>query len=356
VTQTDLLGLTASLVDIPSVSHDERAIADHVDGWLAAVSGLEVTRVGDNLVARTQRGRPQRLLLAGHLDTVPAAGNETARLDGDVLWGLGSVDMKSGVAVLLELARAVADPAVDATYVFYVCEEVDYHSNGLEQLFAERPDLLACDAAVLAEPTGARIEAGCQGTMRIDVTMSGRRAHAARSWLGRNAIHRMAPVLSRLSEYEGRTVTIDGCEFREGLQAVLVDGGVAGNVVPDRAVLTLNHRFAPDRTVADAEAHVRSVVGEVDGFEVIDAAPPAPPALGHPLLTSLLTAAGGKAEAKLGWTDVARFAARGVPATNFGPGDPNLAHAPDERVTRGDLDVVYGALAALLVNGVVGTD
>lgn len=353
MSEPDLLALTASLVDIPSVSHHETAMADHVEGWLSAVPSLSITRVGDNVVARTNLGRPQRLLFAGHLDTVPAAGNERARLDGDVLWGLGSVDMKSGVAVMLELARSVPEPSVDVTYVFYVCEEVDFHSNGLEQLFDQRADLLSCDAAVLTEPTSARIEAGCQGTMRVDVVMEGRRAHSARSWLGRNAIQRLAPVLGALSEYEGRRVTIDGCEFREGLQAVLVGGGVAGNVVPDRAVLTLNHRFAPDRTVAEAEAHVRAVVGEVDSFEVVDSAPPAPPALGHPLLNRLLDTSGGPAEGKLGWTDVGRLAARGIPATNFGPGDPNLAHAPDERVTRADLDTVYRVLAHLLENGVV---
>ncbi|HUS62544.1 MAG TPA: succinyl-diaminopimelate desuccinylase [Acidimicrobiales bacterium] len=348
----DLVALTASLVDIPSVSHNEAAMADYVENWLSAIPTLSVTRVGDNLVARTELGRPQRLLLAGHLDTVPAAGNEKARVDGDVLWGLGSVDMKSGVAVMLELARSIAEPTVDVTYVFYVCEEVDFHSNGLEQLFTERADLLECDAAVLTEPTGARVEAGCQGTMRVDVVMEGRRAHAARSWLGRNAIHRLADVLAKLSEYEGRVVVIDGCEFHEGLSAVLIDGGVAGNVIPDRATLTLNHRFAPDRTPAQAEAHVREIVGAVDGFDVIDFALSAPPALGHPLLTSLLEAAGGVPEAKLGWTDVSRFAARGVPATNFGPGDPNLAHAPDERVTRSDLEEVWRVLVKLLQKGV----
>lgn len=348
---TDLLALTASLVDIPSVSRHEQAIADHVEGWLSAVPGLEVTRLGDNIVARTGLGLPQRLLLAGHLDTVPPAANERAHIDGDELWGLGSADMKGGVAVLLELARSVAEPAMDVTYVFYACEEVDFHSNGLEMLFADRPDLLACNAAVLAEPTGARIEAGCQGTMRVEVTLDGRRAHSARAWLGDNAIHAMAPVLQRLAAHEGRTVVIDGCEFREGLQAVLVDGGVAGNVVPDRAVLTLNHRFAPDRSVDAAAALVREVVGEVDGFEVVDAAPAAPPALGHPMLKELLALAGGAPEAKLGWTDVARFASRGVPATNFGPGDPNVAHAADERVTRDDVERVYAVLRELLEKG-----
>ena len=299
-------------------------------------------------MARTHLGRSQRLVLAGHTDTVPPNGNERAHVDADTCWGLGACDMKGGIAVLAELARTVAYPAVDVTYVFYECEEIDARYNGVERLFVERPDLLRTDAAVLAEPTGARVEAGCQGTMRATLTYLGVRAHTARAWLGHNAIHRLAPALDALAAYQGREVEIDGCVFREGLQAVRIEGGVAGNVVPDRAALTVNHRFAPDRTPAQAEAHVREVLGEADGFELVDMAPSAPPSLGHPLLTRLLAATGRPAEAKLGWTDVARFASRGVPATNFGPGDPNLAHHADERVTRDDLVTVYSGLKNLI--------
>jgi len=348
---TDLLSFTAELVDIPSVSHDERAITDHLEQLLRAVPWLEVERVGDNVAARTTLGRSQRLVLAGHTDTVPVNGNGRARIDGDVLHGLGSCDMKSGVAVLAELARTVSAPAVDVTYVFYECEEVEARFNGINRLFAERPDLVAADAAILAEPTGARIEAGCQGSMRIEVTLTGERAHTARAWLGRNAIHRLGEVLARVAAYEARRVTIDGCEYREGLQAVRVEGGVAGNVVPDRAVVWLNHRFAPDRTPDEAAAHVRSVVGDVDGFEVVDMAAPAPPALTHPLLAALVTRTGHPARAKLGWTDVSRFASHGIPATNFGPGDPNVAHTAGEHVTRSDLETVHAALRALLEQG-----
>ena len=347
----DLLKLTAELVDIPSVSHHEGAVTDHLEAMLAPVPGLSLTRVGDNLVARTQLGRPSRLVLAGHTDTVPPNGNEQARVDGDVLWGLGSCDMKGGVAVLAELARSVPEPAVDTTYVFYECEEVDARYNGVERLFRERPDLLEGDAALLAEPTSARVEAGCQGTMRVECAFTGERAHTARAWLGRNAIHRLAPLLASVAAYEGRRVTIDGCDYREGLQVVRVAGGVANNVVPDRATVTLNHRFAPDRSPAEAEAHVRAVVGDVDEFEVTDMAPAAQPALGHPLLRAVLAASGGVAYGKLGWTDVARFASRGVPATNFGPGDPSLAHHADEQVTRSDLETVYGVLRAVLERG-----
>ena len=347
----DLLKLTAELVDIPSVSHHEREVTDHLQAVLEPVPWLSVTRVGENLVARTALGRSSRLILAGHTDTVPPNGNERARIDGDVLWGLGACDMKGGVAVLAALATTVAEPAVDTTYVFYECEEVDSAFNGVERLFRERPDLLEGDAALLAEPSSAQVEAGCQGTMRVEVTMTGERAHTARAWLGRNAIHRLAPLLASVAAYEGRQVTIDGCHFREGLQIVRVGGGVANNVVPDRATVTLNHRFAPDRSPEQAETHVRSVVGEVDGFEVTDMAVGALPALGHPLLQSVLAASGGVAYGKLGWTDVARFAARGVPATNFGPGDPSLAHSAGERVTRSDLETVYGVLRTVLERG-----
>jgi succinyl-diaminopimelate desuccinylase len=228
---------------------------------------------------------------------------------------------------------------------------VDSRFNGIERLFRERPDLLEGDAALLAEPTSARVEAGCQGTMRVEVAMTGERAHTARAWRGRNAIHRLAPLLTSVAAYQGRQVTMDGCHFREGLQVVRVAGGVADNVVPDRATVTLNHRFAPDRTPAEAEAHVRQVVGDVDELHVTDMAGPAPPSLGHPLLQAVLAATGGVAYAKLGWTDVARFASRGVPATNFGPGDPNLAHSAGERVTRSDIETVHAVLRTVLEGG-----
>jgi succinyl-diaminopimelate desuccinylase len=351
VTTVDLLAATAELVDVPSVSHHETAIADLIESRLRGVAGLEVERVGDNVVARTHLGRDHRLIIAGHTDTVPANGNEGGRIDGDVLWGLGSADMKAGLAVMLELARTVAEPAVDVTYVFYVCEEVAAEFNGLPDLLASRPDLLAGDAAVLGEPTGGVVEAGCQGTLRVAVTMAGERAHTARPWMGSNAIHRLGPVLERVAGYTERRPVLGGCEYREALQAVKVEGGVAGNVVPDRAVLTLNHRFAPDRTADEALAHVREVLGSPDGLEsveLLDHAAPAPPALDHPLLERLVALSGGPPRAKLGWTDVSFFAAHGIPATNFGPGEPTLAHTAGERVERTQLDQVLATLRGLL--------
>ena len=349
----DLLGLTAALIDIPSVSFNEGPITDAIEAELAGLAHLETHRVGDNLVARTNLGRPRRIALAGHTDTVPAAGNERARIDGDTLWGLGAADMKSGVAVLLELARTVTAPAVDVSYVLYAREEVDSRHSGLKELAEARPDLLEADVALLAEPTGGAIEAGCQGTLRVRVTMAGERAHTARAWMGRNAIHRLAGVLEALAGYEPRRPEVDGCEYREGLQAVAVTGGAAGNVVPDEASVTVNHRFAPDRTPAEAEAHVRAVLapalGPDDSVELVDMAPAARPGLSHPLLAAL--AERRQVRAKLGWTDVAFFSARGVPASNFGPGDPLLAHTAGEYVGREAVESAYAALEDLLVNG-----
>ncbi len=352
---TDLLALTAELVDIPSVSHHERRLADHLEQRLRAVPWLTVDRVGDEVVARTARGARHRLILAGHTDTVPPNGNERARMEGDSVHGLGAADMKSGLAVFLALATGVADPAIDVTYVFYTAEEVESRHNGLGRLVRERPDLVAGDAAVLGEPTGGAVEAGCQGSMRLVLTLAGRRAHAARPWKGRNAVHRLGPVLRALEGYEPRRPVLDDCEFREALQAVGVEGGVAGNVVPDRAALTLNHRFAPDRDAAEAEVHVRRLLQPVldpdDVLEVIDVAAGAAPGLDHPLLRALVDAGPAPVRAKLGWTDVARFAGRNIPATNFGPGDPAVAHSAGERVSRSDLEIVYRVLRALLEAG-----
>ena len=352
---TDLLALTGQIVDIASESRHEQELV----AWLADELGgrpwLELTRVGDNLVARTDLGRSQRLILAGHTDTVPANGNERARVVGERLYGLGATDMKSGLAVMLEAARTIAEPAVDVTYVFYAREEIEASASGLRELFDARPDLLAGDAALLGEPTSATIEAGCQGTMRFRVTLVGARAHTARPWMGANAVHRLAGILTALAAYEERRPVLDGCAYREALQAVRVEGGVAGNVVPDRVELVINHRFAPDRDAAAAEDHVRSVLAPFlepgDDVEVVDAAIGAPPDLDHPLLAALRTRNRLDVHAKLGWTDVARFAEHGIPAANFGPGDATIAHTADEFVERAHLEQVWSSIRDLLERG-----
>lgn len=336
-------------MDIPSVSRNEEAITDYLETLLAPVPWLQTTRFGNNLVGRTNLDREYRLVLAGHTDTVPPNGNEKALVDKDVLWGVGSADMKAGVALMVDLAMNVAAPGCDVTYVFYQCEELAGSTlNGVEQLFLGRPDLLRGDAVVLAEPTGGRVEAGCQGIMNAEVIVAGMAAHTARGWLGRNAIHGLAPVLARLEAYQNRRVVIEGYEFVEGVQAVGVQGGVAHNVVPDQATLTINHRFAPDRSYEAAEDQLRKIVGPVHSFKVVDRIPAAPPALAHPLLDRLLARSAEPARAKLGWTDVARFASYGYPATNFGPGDPALAHTAQERVSRAELDHAHEVLRSLL--------
>ena len=293
---------------------------------------------------------------AAHTDTVPANNNAAARIDGDTLWGLGSTDMKGGLAVMLTLAETIAEPAVDVTYLFYAREEVALVHNGLRELLAERPDLLDADLALLGEPTNGVVEAGCQGTMRFKVEMAGARAHTARPWMGRNAIHRLGDVLGILSDYVAREPVIQGCQYREALQAVDVSGGVAGNVVPDRAEVLINHRVAPDRTLAEAEAHVRAVLAPAldngDVITVVDAASPAHPGLDNPLLATMVARHELAVAAKLGWTDVAFFAERGVPAANFGPGDPTIAHTKDEHVERWAIDQCYALLYDLLTTGV----
>ena len=351
-----LLGLATALVGIPSVSHHEGPMADAVEAALGLCPWLTVERVEDNVVARTDLGRNRRVLLAGHLDTVPPAeGNDEPRVDGDTLHGLGASDMKGGLAVFLHLAGSLDAPPVDLTWCFYAGEEVAREHNGLLRLWAERPDLLDADVAVLGEPTGGVVEAGCQGTMRLAVTLTGLRAHTARPHTGRNAIHRLAGVLTAIDGYEVRSPVIDGCQYAEQLQVVSVEGGVAANVVPDRAVVVLNHRFAPDRTPAQAESAVRELLAPYlepgDHWELLEAAPAAPPSLGDPVLAALVAASGAPPRAKVGWTDVAFFAERGVPAANFGPGDPLLAHTPGEHVSAGELARVASVLDAVLRAG-----
>jgi len=351
---TDLLEATAELVGIPSLSHAEHDLADLVEQRLRGCDWLDVTRIGDNVVARTALGRPQRLVLAGHLDTVPPNHNEEPKVDGDTLWGIGAADMKGGLAVMLDLAVATPTPSMDLTWCFYACEEVGRADSGLLALWEGRPDLLAGDAAILGEPTGALVEAGCQGTMRVRVSLRGVRAHTARPFAGRNAIHRLGPLLDAVAAWESRTVDLDGCVYAEQLQAVAVDGGVAANVVPDAASVTLNFRYAPDRVMAEANEYLRHLLNgsfnedEGDSWLLLDGADGAPPSLGHPLLAALVAATATAPRAKVGWTDVASFWEHGVPAANFGPGDPLLAHHPDEHVTRAQLERARAVLAALI--------
>jgi len=332
----DVVTLTQQLVDIESVSKDEQEIADVVEAALRPLAHLTVSRHGNTVVARTDLGRAERVVIAGHLDTVPLNDNLPSRLDEEtgLLHGLGTCDMKGGDAVILRLAATLPEPNRDLTFVLYECEEIDSEFNGLNLLSQSHPELLTADFAILMEPSNGVVEAGCQGTLRVDVRTTGERAHSARSWKGVNAIHQAAEVLARLNAYEARKPVIDGLEYHEGLNAVFVRGGVAGNVVPDECVIEVNYRFAPDRSEAEAEQFVRDFF---DGFEVTltDTAPGALPGLDRPAAKAFIEAVGGpdaEVNPKFGWTDVARFTVLGVPAVNFGPGDPMLAHKQEEFV------------------------
>jgi succinyl-diaminopimelate desuccinylase len=336
----DAVSLTAALCDVESVSGNEKPLADAVESALRGLGWLDVWREGDAVVARTSLGRPERVVLAGHLDTVPVVGNLPTRLDGDLitgtLHGRGTVDMKGGVAVQLRIAATVPEPSRDVTYIFYDNEEVDADRNGLGRVATAHPEWVGADFAVLLEPTGGAVEGGCNGTLRVRVTTRGVAAHSARSWMGRNAIHDAGRVLARLQAYAPREVEVDGLTYREGLNAVRISGGVAGNVIPDRCDIEINYRFAPDHGVAEATRHVRELF---EGYEVevVDASPGARPGLSAPAAADFVTAIGGEVRPKYGWTDVSRFSALGIPAVNFGPGDPLLAHADDERCPAADI-------------------
>lgn len=330
------IDLAQALCDIESVSGNEAAIADAVEEAISACTHLIVSRHGDAVVARTQLGRERRVVIAGHLDTVPVNHNLPCRFDGDDLVGRGTVDMKAGVAIQLKLAAELAEPNVDITWIWYDHEEVSSDLNGLGRLAREHPELLAGDFAILAEPTNATIEGGCNGTLTVKLATRGKRAHSARAWVGVNAIHRSAQILTVLADYEPGETEVDGLVYRESLNAVAIVGGVAGNVIPDECTITVNFRFAPHRSGEEAIEHVRrlfAAITEFDlEFEVVDLALGARPGLDAPLARDFVQAVGGTPGPKYGWTDVARFSALGIPAVNYGPGDPLLAHADDERV------------------------
>lgn len=363
----DLVELTSDLVEFPSESRNEQALADAVEAELKKLSHLEVQRLGNTVVAKTNLGRSERVVIAGHLDTVPSSGNDRALIvrqggsvpvadvDGkktaseDRLYGLGSCDMKGGVAVSLKLAKEITNPTRDITFIYYDCEEIEADMNGLKKVSEKNPEWMAADFAVLMEPSNAVVEGGCQGTMRIEIRTNGRRAHTARSWMGENAIHGLSKVLEILNEYYPAKVEIDGLEYREGLQAVDIYGGVAGNVVPDSASITINYRFAPNKSANDAIAHLQKTFA---GFqiEVVDYAEGALPGLSKPAAAQFVAAVGGIAQPKFGWTDVARFSSLGIPAVNFGPGFAALAHAPNEYVPIDQLEKCFNAMKDWLTN------
>lgn len=345
----DLVTLLSAVVDIESVSGHEGPLADAVEESLRGCDHLGVERVGDTVIARTDLGHDERVVIAGHLDTVPVKDNLPSRVDRATgrVYGRGTCDMKGGVAVMLSVAAALAAPVRDITWIFYDHEEVEATANGLGRVARERPDLLAGQFAVLMEPTGAQIEGGCQGTMRCVVETRGVAAHSGRAWLGHNAVHDLAPVLTTLAQWHDAEIEVDGLLYHEGLNAVRITGGVAGNVIPDRAVVEINYRFAPDKSADQAEAYVRSLFPGVD-LRVTDMSPGARPGLERPAARRFMAAVGGSPRPKYGWTDVARFSALGIPAVNFGPADPGKAHTDDEFCPIDDLHTCRDALVRWL--------
>ena len=337
---SNLVELTMAICDIESVSGNEAALANEVENLLTSCTHLSVVRDGNAVVASTNLGLGSRVVIAGHLDTVPVANNLPSQLHHfereQVIVGRGTVDMKAGVAVMLKLAVELVSPNVDITWVFYDNEEVASDLNGLGRLVRNRPDLIQGDFAVLCEPTSALIEGGCNGTIRVEVSASGKKAHSARPWMGENAIHKLAPALEKLANYQPQTLNVDGLEYKESLNAVVASAGIATNVIPDLATLTVNYRFAPSRTGEEAEALMREFF---EGYEltVTDLAVGARPGLNTPQAQAFMASLGTEVKPKYGWTDVARFSALGIPAVNYGPGDPSLAHADNENVPVGHL-------------------
>ena len=372
--QAALNTLMEQIMGSYSVSDDEGPLTDAVETFLTMQPHLTVHRHGDTLVASTDFGRAQRVILAGHLDTVPvidnfppkwlepgdpliredvAAGHEGER----VIWGRGATDMKGSDAVMLYLAATLTDARYDLTYVFYDHEEVAAEKNGLRKVVEAHPDWIVGDFAIIGEPTDCGIEGGCNGTMRFDVVTHGVAAHSARAWMGENAIHKAAEILNRLNAYENRAVEVDGLTYQEGLNATLISGGKGTNVIPDECRVHVNYRFAPDKTLAEAKALMIGVGAGAElgngehmatggvfagfGIEMKDESPSARPGLNSPLAASLVDLVrdrtGRDPLAKLGGTDVARFAILGIPAVNLGAGSPLLAHKHDEQLPESDL-------------------
>ena len=347
----DVVELTRTICDIESVSGNETELADAIESALRAFDHLEIIRDGDAIIARTNLGRAKRVVIAGHIDTVPVADNLPVKFlqfeREQVLWGRGTVDMKAGVAVQLKLAATICEPNVDVTWVFYDHEEVDAALNGLGRISRNRPELLNAQFAVLCEPSSAQVEGGCNGTMRATVTTRGVKAHSARPWMGENAVHKMGEVLVKLAAHTPEEVEVDGLVYRESLNAVIASGGIAANVIPDECQITVNYRFAPSKSAADAEAHLRDFFAGHE-LEVVDVAEGARPGLDLPEAAAFVAAVGSTPKPKYGWTDVARFSALGIPAVNFGPGDPNKAHADDENVPVSQIYACETALATWL--------
>jgi succinyl-diaminopimelate desuccinylase len=333
VSAPDLAARTLQLVDTASESRAEAPLVALVRELVPAdpvYDDGEVLLYGEGEV-----------VLAGHLDTVPAQRNIPGRISDGAVHGLGASDMKSGVAVMIELARA----GVPGRYLFFTREEVPLSESPLPALFASGL-LGGTELAVVLEPTDCILHAGCLGNIQARVTFHGESAHSARPWTGLNAIHELVRGLEELVRQEPLDVELDGLTYREVVSAVRVEGGIAANVVPAAASVELNYRYAPGRTREDAERRLRGLVphGEVD---ILSNSPAAPPALTNPS-AERLRALVPEVAPKQAWTPVAQFAEQGIDAINYGPGATAYAHRQDEQVPVENLHIVYETLRSFL--------
>ena len=347
---------TLELVDIPSESRNEAAIAAHVRALVPPSFALDWE--GDDAAVWVRRSAGDRplVVLAGHYDTVPAQGNLPGRIEDGAVHGLGASDMKGGLAVLLELARDVDAgaivPELDLALLLFGKEELPAAFSPLPALFDGSHAVHEAELAILLEPTDCTIQAGCLGNLNARIVFHGTSGHSARPWTAENAIEKALDGLRAYASIEPRPVEIGGLTFTEVATITQIEGGIATNVVPDRATANVNFRYAPDRSPSSAEAYLRSLLPEGARFEHAGDSPPARVVTDSPLVQRLRTAGGLELEPKQAWTNVADFTSRGIDAVNFGPGATRYAHRRDEQVEIALLERAYGALAAFVAGSV----
>lgn len=328
----ELAGLAHDLVAIPSVTGDEAAIVQQTEARLGALPHVRIERIGLSLVARAGADDADALVLVGHLDTVPPWDGHTVTLSGTRVTGRGAADMKGGDAAIIAVLEACAHAARPLVVVLYDGEEGGHAGNGIHRVLAESRLLGRPPFAFVAEPTACTVHAGCVGVVNADVVFTGRTAHSARPWEGENAITAAAPFLARAAAATTRAVEVDGLRFFDTLAVTGARGGVARNMVPDRFEVSVNVRIAPGRDLAVARRELEALAGQAAEVRFVDEAPPAPPALSDPTLQAFLAQTGVDVHPKQAWTDVATLSQAGIPAVNYGPGDPAQAHQPGEWV------------------------
>jgi succinyl-diaminopimelate desuccinylase len=348
-----LAARTETLVRIPSESRDEEAILDEIRRHLPAA--YQVVDDQDSVLLALPQRRPGAplVLLAGHVDTVPVGGAAPGRREAETIHGRGAADMKSGLAVMEEVAQALASEELasdlDVGLLFFGREERPFAESALVPMFDRRPEIADSAFAIVLEPTANRLELGCLGNLNATVVFEGEAAHTARPWLGRNAIHAAIAALGPVTDLPALDVEVNGMTYREVASVTTIHGGITANVVPDRATAHVNFRYAPTQTPAEADRRFRELLGHASAtVEIVGNAPPGPVPHGNPLVERLRRAGDLAVGPKQAWTPVAEFGSAGIDAVNFGPGDPQYAHRDDERVDVASLVRSYEVLRAFL--------